>query len=300
VSSTLEEHEELKGKYQSTLEEKQILNDKYETAKKELDEAITKLEEQMNLEKSEKELHISKLERQITVSELKYMEEIQTMQVETTEKNEALTTKMQEHASVVQAKDELEQQLLEVRKELDAAYHTIANQEEQASVREIKWDAYKTYSADQLEAQKQHTEDLEKQITTLTEQLQLAETQYKQKVAEESEKLTLVNTELNKLTQNLSKSVEMEKKVQDLEQKLQVAYSKPEDQAKDAVVSSRSREFSLDSATPQNKQQDRSQAPGAAPAAQEVREPSGIMAFKFILGVALLSVVIGVFLGKKY
>jgi predicted nuclease with TOPRIM domain len=76
VSSTLEVHEELKDKYQSTLEEKQILNDKYETAKKELDEAITKLEEQMNLDKSEKEFHISKLERQITMSELKYMEEV--------------------------------------------------------------------------------------------------------------------------------------------------------------------------------------------------------------------------------
>jgi hypothetical protein len=50
------------------------------------------------------------------------------MQVETTEKNEALTTKMQEHANLVQQKDELEQQLLEVRKELDAAYNTIANQ----------------------------------------------------------------------------------------------------------------------------------------------------------------------------
>ena len=50
------------------------------------------------------------------------------MQVETTEKGDALTTKMQEHANLVQEKDELERQLLEVRKELDAAYHTIANQ----------------------------------------------------------------------------------------------------------------------------------------------------------------------------
>jgi hypothetical protein len=151
-------------------------------------------------------------------------------------------------------------------------------------------------------------------------------------VVEEREKLALVNTELSKLTQNLSKSVEMEKKVQDLEQKLQLAYSKSDEQAskkircyekhsvtlissqqqlttssllqaKDAVVSSRSREFSLDSAASQNKQHDRSQAPGTVsptPTVQEVREPSGIMAFKFILGVALLSVVIGVFLGKKY
>lgn len=50
------------------------------------------------------------------------------MQVETTEKDEALTTKMQEHANLQHDKDELEQQLLEIRKELDGAYHTIANQ----------------------------------------------------------------------------------------------------------------------------------------------------------------------------
>lgn len=50
------------------------------------------------------------------------------MQVETTEKDEALTTKMQEHANLVHEKDALEQQLLEVRKELNDAYHTIANQ----------------------------------------------------------------------------------------------------------------------------------------------------------------------------
>ncbi len=53
-----------------------MLNEKYESAKKELGEAIAKLEEQMNVDKSEKELHISKLERQITLSELKYMEEV--------------------------------------------------------------------------------------------------------------------------------------------------------------------------------------------------------------------------------
>lgn len=58
------------------LEEKQLLNEKYETAKKELEEAIAKLEEQIHVEKSEKELHISKLERQITLSETKYMEEV--------------------------------------------------------------------------------------------------------------------------------------------------------------------------------------------------------------------------------
>lgn len=50
------------------------------------------------------------------------------MQVETTEKVEALSAKMQEHANLLHEKDELEKQLLEIRKELDGAYRTIANQ----------------------------------------------------------------------------------------------------------------------------------------------------------------------------
>jgi hypothetical protein len=54
--------------------------------------------------------------------------QIQTMQVETTEKDEALSAKMQEHANLLHEKDELEKQLLEIRKELEDAYHTIANQ----------------------------------------------------------------------------------------------------------------------------------------------------------------------------
>jgi len=132
------------------------------------------------------------------------------------------------------------------------------------------------------------------------------------------------------LTQKVSKSVELEKKVQDLEQKLQLAYSKSEDQASRALgygislvtpgllltvinriislqvmdaVESRSREFSLNSSTSSGKQQDKTQAADKAspnPTLQEVQEPSGIMAFKFILGVALLSILIGVFLGKRY
>jgi golgin subfamily A member 4 len=58
------------------MEEKHALSDKYETTKKELEDAIAKLEEEMNVDKSEKESHISKLERQITLSEIKYMEEV--------------------------------------------------------------------------------------------------------------------------------------------------------------------------------------------------------------------------------
>jgi golgin subfamily A member 4 len=149
---------------------------------------------------------------------------------------------------------------------------------------------------------------------------------------EERDKLAEITTEFSKLTHKVSKSVELEKKVQDLEQKLQLAYSKSDEQVSinmahgykissvtsvllltstnriislqaTDVLESRSREFSLDSSSSLVKQQDRTQAAYKAspsPTLQEVQGPSGIMAFKFILGVALLSVLAGVFLGKRY
>jgi hypothetical protein len=54
--------------------------------------------------------------------------------------------------------------------------------EEQASVREIKWDAFKKYSEDQLEAEQQHAAELERQVSALKQQLQEAEIHYKKKV----------------------------------------------------------------------------------------------------------------------
>jgi golgin subfamily A member 4 len=57
--------------------------------------------------------------------------QLQAMQVETTEKDEALSAKMQERTNLLHEKDELEKQLLEIRKDLDDAYHTIANQVKQ-------------------------------------------------------------------------------------------------------------------------------------------------------------------------
>lgn len=49
---------------------------KYEKTKEELEEAIEKLNEEVNVQKSETQIHISKLERQHTLSEQKYMEEV--------------------------------------------------------------------------------------------------------------------------------------------------------------------------------------------------------------------------------
>jgi golgin subfamily A member 4 len=54
------------------------------------------------------------------------------------------------------------------------------------------------------------------------------------------EKLAEVTTELNKLTQKVSKSAEMEEEVQDLEQKLQLAYSKSEEQVRAMHVATKS------------------------------------------------------------
>jgi hypothetical protein len=49
-------------------------------------------------------------------------------------------------------------------------------------VREIKWDAFRKYSEDRLEAEQQRAEELELQVAALKQQLQEAEIHYKQKV----------------------------------------------------------------------------------------------------------------------
>ncbi|TVU15766.1 hypothetical protein EJB05_39304, partial [Eragrostis curvula] len=183
-----------------------------------------------------------------------------------------------------QRASELELQVSALKQQLEEAEIHYKQKEEQVALREVQWEANENHSLDELQAQRQYAADLEKQIQDLTHKLQLAEAHHKQKVTEEKEKLAEVTTELNKLTQKLSKSAEMEKKTKD-------------------AMESRSREFTLDSSTPSNKQHERSKAPDtASPNSNqlEMREPSGIMAFKFILGVALLSVLIGVFLGKRY
>jgi hypothetical protein len=59
------------------------------------------------------------------------------------------------------------------------------SQEEQASVREIKWDAFKKYSEDQLEAEQQHAAEVEQQVSALKHQLEEAKIHYKQKVGSE-------------------------------------------------------------------------------------------------------------------
>jgi hypothetical protein len=55
-------------------------------------------------------------------------------------------------------------------------------QEEQVSLREVQWEADQEHSVSELKAQRQYAAELEKQIGALTQQLQLVEKQYEQKV----------------------------------------------------------------------------------------------------------------------
>uniref|UniRef100_A0A0A9DT49 Uncharacterized protein n=1 Tax=Arundo donax TaxID=35708 RepID=A0A0A9DT49_ARUDO len=134
---------------------------------------------------------------------------------------------MQEHANLLHEKDELEQQLLEVRKELDDAYHTIANQEEQASVREIKWDAFKKYSEDQLEIEQQRAAELELQVSALQQQLQEAEIHYKHKEDQISQREVQWEADqshsLDEVEAQRQYAADLEKQIEALTQKLQLA-----------------------------------------------------------------------------
>ncbi|CAO2171001.1 unnamed protein product [Urochloa humidicola] len=96
---------------------------------------------------------------------------------------------------------------------------------EQASVREIKWDAYRKYSEDQLEAEQHRAVELELQVSALKEQLQEAEIHYKQK--EEQVSLREVqweadqNHSLDELKAQRQYAIDLEKQIEALAQKLQ-------------------------------------------------------------------------------
>ncbi|KAJ4792148.1 hypothetical protein LUZ62_043394 [Rhynchospora pubera] len=228
---------------------------KYEKTKEELEDAIEKLNGEVNVQRSETQLHISKLEKQHTLSEQKYMEEIKSMQILTAEKEDGLTAQLKEHESILLEKETVASELAEVKQKLDFAYEAIKQKEEEASFRAIQWETSK----------KDSLSELEKQVESLNEQLQKANKQLKDK-----------DLALEEVSQNQSLISEMEKKILELEKKLQ----------SQATEQTETRSRDIGGIKPTT-----NQAP---------KEPSGIMAFRFIIAVAAISIIIGIFLGKKY
>lgn len=328
------EKEKLQSQITSVMEENNMLNEMYQNAKKELETIIVQLEEQVNAQKAKEvslnadlenlkaeiaeksmiQSKISQLEQQLLMAETKYMEKIESMQLAASEKEVVLTSKLKEHESTLLERDALHEQVKEIQKELDLTRKSITEQKEEDSMKELEREALMKKMLDELEAKHQHATSLEKQVEELKQNLQIAETQYKEKVAEEGKKLAIVNAELDDLKHKLSQTVDMEKKIAELENEL--ANAKSREEVKDGILQAKSenkvevksRDLGLNTSTPSKRKSKKrseevhqtAQTTSAISTMNASPEPSGLMAFKFILGVALVSIITGIILGKRF
>nr|XP_009399253.1 PREDICTED: sporulation-specific protein 15-like [Musa acuminata subsp. malaccensis] len=328
--------EKLQSQITSAMEEHNMVSEMYHKATKELESTIVQLEEKLSekkaredslnsltenlkaqlAEKSLMQSQIPELEQKLLLAEKTYIQEIESMATAAAQKDAVLSAKLGEHTSVLQERDALDQQLREVLQELDLARRTIIEQKELGSVKESERQASMKQSLDALESKNQHTTLLEKQVEGLQQKLQEAEAHYREKVIEENTKLALVEVELNELRLKQSQTTEMEKKIAELENTLHLARTSAEEvknetsqaEMQDAAIEVKSRDLGLDTSTlskrKSKKRSDRvhhdTNAATVSPNAQVTPERSGAMAFKFILGVALVSIFIGVILGKRY
>ncbi|XP_077253344.1 early endosome antigen isoform X2 [Tasmannia lanceolata] len=155
---------------------------------------------------------------------------------------------------------------------------------------------------------------LDEQVLKLQEELNLAHTTIAEQGIEEERKLALVNVELDDLKNKLSQTVEVEKKMAELENKLKSVNTKSEEQGKEGIKAElkkglevTSRELGSSVSTPPKRKSKKktettpTQAPESSTTpTQTMGSSSSGMNFQVILGIALVSVIIGIVLGKRY
>ncbi|XP_009384177.2 COP1-interactive protein 1 isoform X2 [Musa acuminata AAA Group] len=327
--------EELQSQITTVTKEYSMLSEMHQKERKELEvtkiqfkeklseqeaseNSLSSLVENLKAELAEKSLmqeRIQELEQKLLAAEKAYSQEIESMTSAAAEKDAVLSAKVEEHTSILQEKGALDQQLREILKELDLAQRTIIEQKELDTKKELERQASLTQSLDALESKDQHATLLEKQLEELKQRLLEAENQYKEKVIEESKKLTLLEVELNELRLKQTQTAEMEKKIAELENTLQLARTSAQEVKNETSQSEvqdatevKSRDLGLDTSTlSRRKSKKRSdkvhrdtEASTVNPNASVVQEHSGATAFKFVLGVGLVSMIIGIILGKRY
>ncbi|XP_058097152.1 uncharacterized protein LOC131242486 [Magnolia sinica] len=329
------EGQSLQSQISSVMEENDLLTKTYQAAREELQAVIVQMEGQLNeqkareailnsdvenlkaelTEKSLLQTHIAQLEEQLMLAETRLKEEVESVRAVAAGKEAGLTSQLEEHARQLQERDALGEKLAQFEKELSLAHATIAEQKEADSRKELERDAASKHSLEELEEKHQQTVLLGKQVEDLEQKLQLAEANYKEKEIEEGRKLALVNAELDDLKSKSNQTAELEKKIVELENQLKLANTKSEGQVKEGIhvdtkdgVEVKSRDLGSSISTPsKRKSKKRAEATSvqaveasSTTPAQATEEHSLATNIKIILGVALVSVIIGVILGKRY
>ncbi|KAA8526157.1 hypothetical protein F0562_007743 [Nyssa sinensis] len=273
------EGQRLHTQISSVMEENNLLNETYQNAKKELEDVSIQFEEKTkehklnedalkaemeNLkaeigEKTVLQNLLKELEEKSTITEARLKEEVESAQVAAANREAELTSKLEDHVQKVHDRDILNDQLVQLQKELHIAQSTIAEQKEADSQKELEHEATLKRSSEELEAKSNTVLLLEKQVKELEQKLQLADAKLKEKADEGSPAVEVKSRDIGSTISTPSKR-----------------RSKKKLEATPAQTSS-----SSDTHT-------------------QTTEVSPAMNYKFILGIALVSVIIGVILGKRY
>ncbi|WOK94748.1 myosin-14-like [Canna indica] len=318
----------------SDMEERDKLTEMYQKEKTELKAIIIHLKEQLHEQKNrevslnahvenlkvelaDKSLmqdQITELEKKLLIAQKSYTELTESIRT-AVEKEATLTSKLKEHISLIKERDILVQQLKNVQNEVNLVHKAIEKQKIWESRKEIESKASMNQSPALLEAKYKHGTSLEKQIEQFEQKLQHAEPQYNEKVEEENKKLAFINTELTKLRHRHGETLEPQKIEE--HNKLKLANTKMEDEQVQKVATEtelkdalevKSRDLRPDSimilckgSKKDNDFDNHALRTTSLKLTTGVDEdPSGAMASKFILGVALVSMIIGIILGKRY
>ncbi|CAL9206889.1 unnamed protein product [Musa hybrid cultivar] len=306
-NTVVTEKEDISLQLHASKKELEDLQQLHHSDKEELQSQITTVTKEYSMlsemhQKERKELEVTKIQIKEKLSEQEASENSLSSLVENLKAELAEKSLMQERIQ------ELEQKLL-------AAEKAYSQEKELDTKKELERQASLTQSLDALESKDQHATLLEKQLEELKQRLLEAENQYKEKVIEESKKHTLLEVELNELRLKQTQTAEMEKKIAELENTLQLARTSAQEVKNETSQSEvqyatevKSRDLGLDTSTlSKRKSKKRSdkvhrdtEASTVNPNASVVQEHSGATAFKFVLGVGLVSMIIGVILGKRY
>ncbi|KAH7533609.1 hypothetical protein FEM48_Zijuj04G0149900 [Ziziphus jujuba var. spinosa] len=274
----------LQSQISSVMDENQLLNETYQNAKNELQSVILQLEGQLKENKSnevalksenenlkveiaEKSLlqtRLKELEEQLVKTEARLKEEVERIQAAAAEKEAELTLQLSEHAIKVQDRNVLDEQVQQLQRDLLLAQTTIAEQKEADSSRSLEQEASKKHSLEELEAKNNKITILEKQVKEFEQKLQLADAKLTEKG--DGGSAAELKDGLDVKSRDIGSTI--------------------------STPSKRKSKKKLEATT--------AQASSSSGTQTQTAEASHLMTVKVILGVALVSVIIGIILGKRY
>ncbi|XP_021730016.1 putative leucine-rich repeat-containing protein DDB_G0290503 isoform X2 [Chenopodium quinoa] len=215
-------------------------------------------------EKSALQARLKELEEQYQATEAQLKEEVKNLQTSATTREVDLTSQLEHHVQKLQDRDLLNERVLKLNEELQLAEANLTKLKEESSAKVSELEAAKSRTSEELDAKNKEIMLLGKKIEEFEQKLQKVVAASKQKVDESNADTKEGETEV------------------------------------------RSRDIGSMISSPTKRKSKKSEKLSAqtSPSSSVVQTPtaeaSSSMNIKFILGVALVSIVLGVILGKRY